>query len=160
MSRLESGVIQIRAKKNNLNDLILTVIGQVQRKAKDKNIVIKLLEKNKIEINCDKRWISEALLNILDNAVKYTGINGEIEIVVQSYDMFSRIDIKDNGIGIAEEELPKIFSRFYRGKNTMEIEGIGIGLYLAREIITKHNGYIKVDSSSEGTMFSVFLTNK
>ena len=92
--------------------------------------------------------------------MKYTGINGEIEIVVQSYDMFSRIDIKDNGIGIAEEELPKIFSRFYRGKNTMEIEGIGIGLYLAREIITKHNGYIKVDSSSEGTMFSVFLTNK
>ena len=92
--------------------------------------------------------------------MKYTGINGEIEIVDKKDNMNKKINIKDKGIGKEEKEMRKIFSRFYRGKNTMEIEGIGIGLYLAREIITKHNGYIKVDSSSEGTMFSVFLTNK
>lgn len=74
--------------------------------------------------------------------------------------MFVRVDIKDNGIGIKEDELPKIFLRFYRGKNISEIEGIGIGLYLTREIISKHGGYIKVYSNNTGSNFSVFLPNK
>ena len=74
--------------------------------------------------------------------------------------MFCRVDIEDNGIGISEEELPKIFSRFYRGINIGHIEGIGIGLYLSREIITKHGGYIKVNSNKLGSKFSIFLPNK
>lgn len=159
MSRLESGVIQLKTHKNNLNDTVLMVIGQIQKKAKEKNIEIKLEEIDKIELNYDKNWISEAILNILDNAVKYTGENGEIQITLQSYDIFSRIDIKDNGMGISEDEVPKIFSRFYRGNNTLDIEGIGIGLYLSREIVDKHGGYIKVKSNENGTVFSVFLPN-
>ena len=159
MSRLESGVIQLKTHKNNLNDTVLMVIGQIQKKAKEKNIEIKLEEIDKIELNYDKNWISEAILNILDNAVKYTGENGEIQITLQSYDIFSRIDIKDNGMGIEENEIPKIFSRFYRGNNTLDIEGIGIGLYLSREIVDKHGGYIKVKSNENETIFSVFLPN-
>ena len=159
MSRLESGVIQLKTHKNNLNDTVLMVIGQIQKKAKEKNIEIKLEEIDKIELNYDKNWISEAILNILDNAVKYTGENGEIQITLQSYDIFSRIDIKDNGMGISEDEVPKIFSRFYRGNNTLDIEGIGIGLYLSREIVDKHGGYIKVKSNENETIFSVFLPN-
>lgn len=159
MSRLESGVIQLKTHKNNLNDTVLMVIGQIQKKAKEKNIEIKLEEIHKIELNYDKNWISEAILNILDNAVKYTGKNGEIQITLQSYDIFSRIDIKDNGMGIEENEIPKIFSRFYRGNNTLDIEGIGIGLYLSREIVDKHGGYIKVKSNENETIFSVFLPN-
>ena len=159
MSRLESGVIQLKTHKNNLNDTVLMVIGQIQKKAKEKNIEIKLEEIDKIELNYDKNWISEAILNILDNAVKYTGENGEIQITLQSYDIFSRIDIKDNGMGISEDEVPKIFSRFYRGNNTLDIEGIGIGLYLSREIVDKHEGYIKVKSNGNETIFSVFLPN-
>lgn len=74
--------------------------------------------------------------------------------------MFSRIDISDNGIGMTEDEMPKIFSRFYRGKNAQDFEGVGIGLYLSREIISKQGGYIKVKSGEEGSTFSIFLPNK
>ena len=73
--------------------------------------------------------------------------------------MFVRIDIEDNGMGIKEEDIPKIFMRFYRGKNTSYTEGIGIGLYLTRSIIVKHGGYIQVISSERGSKFSVFLPN-
>ncbi|WP_367397846.1 sensor histidine kinase [Clostridium bornimense] len=79
---------------------------------------------------------------------------------IQSDEMFVRIDIEDNGIGIKEEELPKIFARFYREKDVGDIEGIGIGLYLTREIVSKHEGYIKVNSNDEGSKFSVYLPNK
>ena len=74
--------------------------------------------------------------------------------------MFARIDIKDSGVGIPKEEIPKIFRRFYRGINVLNEEGIGIGLYLSREIITKQNGYIKVSSSQKGSIFSIFLPNE
>lgn len=159
MSRLESGVIQIRCQNNILNDTVLKAIVQVQKKAKEKSIEIKLKEIDKIQSSYDDNWICEAIFNILDNAIKYTEENSEVMITIQKYDMFSRIDIEDKGIGIREDELPKIFSRFYRGKNVGDIEGIGIGLYLTREIITKHGGYIKVNSSNTGTKFSVFLPN-
>ena len=94
------------------------------------------------------------------NAVKYSPNNSEISINIEKYEMFARIDIKDSGVGIPEEEIPKIFRRFYRGINVLNEEGIGIGLYLSREIITKQNGYIKVSSSQKGSIFSIFLPNE
>lgn len=157
MSRLESGVIQLRSQRNNLNDTVLRAIAQVQKRAKEKNIDIKLEEQDKIEINFDKNWIFEAVLNILDNAIKYTPSNGEIQVKLQSYEMFSRIDIIDNGIGILEEEIALIFKRFSRGKNVGDVEGIGIGLYLTQEIISMHGGYVKVNSSQGKTKFSLFV---
>ena len=156
MSRLESGVINLRTEINDLNDTVILAISQVQKKAREKNINIELIQKDKIKILHDKNWITEAILNILENGVKYTQVNGEIKITIQSYEMFVRIDIEDNGIGIKEEEIPKIFMRFYRGNNT---EGIGIGLYLTRIIISKHGGYIQVTSGKRGTKFSIFLPN-
>ena len=100
----------------------------------------------------------EALFNILDNAVKYTEPKGKINISITKYELYIRIDISDNGVGLDEEEYASIFKRFYRGNNTDDIEGIGLGLYLAREIITKQGGYIKVKSKKGvGSTFSVFL---
>lgn len=160
MSRLESGVIQLKSQMNDLNDAVLLAINQVQKKAKIKNIDIKLEETAKVKITCDKNWTAEALLNILENAVKYTNENGVIKVAIQNYEMFVRIDIQDNGVGIKEDELPKIFTRFYRGRNVGDIEGIGIGLYLTREIISKQGGYIKVKSNNKGSIFSLFLPNK
>ena len=157
MSRLESGVIRLKPELNSLNETILLSISEIQRKARNKNIIIKFNEIDKINNIHDKNWISEAIFNVLENAVKYTNEDGEIDITIQNYEMFCRVDIEDNGIGISEEELPKIFSRFYRGRNTGDIEGIGIGLYLSREIITKHGGYIKVNSNNYGSKFSLFL---
>lgn len=157
MSRLESGVIRLKPELNSLNETILLSISEIQRKARNKNIRIKFNEIDKINNIHDNNWISEALFNILENAVKYTHEDGEIDITIQNYEMFCRVDIEDNGIGIGEVELPRIFSRFYRGRNTADIEGIGIGLYLSREIITMHGGYMKVNSNNAGSKFSVFL---
>jgi len=160
MSRLESGVIQLKPSYKSLNETILLAIGQIRKKAENKNINLVLNEKDKVIILHDRNWIAECVFNILENAVKYTKENGIINIYIQSYEMFARIDIKDNGIGISEEELPQIFSRFYRGKNVGNAEGIGIGLYLTREIISKQGGYIKVKSDDQGTEFSIFLPTK
>ena len=160
MSRLESGVINLRSEINDLNDTVIHEISQVQKKAIEKNIDIELFQKDKVKILHDKNWISEAIFNILENGVKYTPSNGKIKVSIQSYEMFVRIDVEDNGIGIKEEEIPKIFTRFYRGNNVGNTEGIGIGLYLTRSIISKHGGYIQVMSSESGSRFSVFLPNK
>lgn len=157
MSRLESGVIQLKPSYESLNETILLAIGQIRKKAENKNITLELNEKDKVIVLHDRNWTTEGVFDILENAVKYTKENGTINITIQSYEMFVRIDIQDNGIGISEEELPKIFSRFYRGKNVGDSEGIGIGLYLTREIILKQGGYIKVKSDDECTVFSVFL---
>ena len=160
MSRLESSVINLYKTKCDINESILDAITSVYRKAKNKNINIEFNTENKIEIKYDKKWTTEAIFNIVENAVKYSPNNSEISINIEKYEMFARIDIKDSGVGIPEEEIPKIFRRFYRGINVLNEEGIGIGLYLSREIITKQNGYIKVSSSQMGSIFSIFLPNE
>ena len=94
---------------------------------------------------------------MVDNAIKYTE-SGSICVGVQLYELFARVDVTDTGIGIAEAEQPKIFSRFYRSQAVCEEEGVGIGLYLARKIISDQGGYIKLHSEvGIGSTFSVFL---
>ena len=110
-----------------------------------------------LDVN-DKKWTGEALFNILDNAVKYTPAGGTIRVSVQSRELYIKINITDSGKGIAENRQGMIFKRFYREEEVHDVEGIGIGLYLAREIITMQGGYIKVTSAAgSGSTFSVFL---
>lgn len=158
-SRLENGVIQTEPEENDIKILLESVVSQAESKAAEKNIKIEVYLVNRTAL-FDMKWTNEAVYNILDNAVKYTGKNGKIEILVSEYALFTRIDIKDNGIGIPESEIPKIFGRFYKCSTTQQEEGVGLGLYLAREIIAGQGGYIKVASLvGKGTMFSVFLRN-
>ncbi|APC40533.1 sensor histidine kinase [Clostridium estertheticum] len=157
MSRLESGVIGLKLERDSLNETVLLALCQVQKKARNKNILLGLNEVDNSIINHDKNWLAEAIFNILENGVKYTKDGGRIDITIKAYEVFCRVDIQDNGIGISEDEFPKIFSRFYRGRNIGDAEGIGIGLYLSREIIMLHGGYIKVSSNKEGSKFSMFL---
>ena len=158
MSRLETGVIVLNKKKSPLSETIAQVVGSVYLKAQKKNI--------HIEINCDeaimachdKKWTTEAIFNIIENAVKYTNYGGNINIEVVPLEIFTRIDISDDGIGIEEKEINNIFKRFYRGDEVQQIEGVGIGLYLTREIISKQGGYLKVKSKKGvGSKFTVFL---
>ena len=160
MSRLETDIIKISPKENDVNVLFKDIKIQFIQKASIKNINIIINETN-VKDTFDEKWTIEALYNILDNAIKYSFENSNIEISVISYQLFCRIDIKDNGIGIEEEEQNKIFTRFYRSENVSNIEGGGIGLFLTREIIKKQNGYIKVKSKiGEGSTFSIFLPIK
>ena len=99
----------------------------------------------------------KCLTNVLDNAVKYTPSGGVVDLKITEYPSYLRLDVSDNGIGIPEEEQAKIFGRFYRGKQSAGVDGVGIGLYLTRDIVNKQNGYIKVASDEKGTIFSLFL---
>lgn len=158
VSRLESGIIQLTPNKISLNNVCLTSIKQSYQKAIIKNIEIKFNPTEDITLNIDKNWTVEAVFNIIDNAVKYTHNTGTIIIDTMQYEMFARVDITDNGIGIDEKEINKIFKRFYRGEHTQDEDGVGLGLYLARKIISKQNGYIKVKSCiSQGSIFSLFF---
>ena len=156
LSRLENGIITLSAKHTKLQPMLESIVGQYAVKARAKGLFLKL-DDTDVSAVFDRKWTAEALANIVDNAVKYTE-QGGITISAASYEMFARIDISDTGIGITESEQPKIFSRFYRSENVKAQEGVGIGLYLARQIIAGEGGYIKITSGSgKGSTFSVFL---
>lgn len=157
LSRMENGIISVHPKETSLATLLDTVEKNYKNKAEQKNITL-FVEKTTNVAVFDLKWTIEAVGNIVDNAIKYTPSGGAISIAVQRYSFFVRIDITDNGIGIAEEEIPKIFSRFYRSFEVSDLPGVGIGLYLARFIVEQQKGYIKVKSQKgEGSEFSVFL---
>lgn len=159
-SRLEAGVISVSPAVQHVQPLLDSIVEQIQARALKKEIQVTCLQ-TQLSAVFDSKWTAEALFNILDNAVKYTPSGGSVTITTISYPLFCRIDISDTGIGICEEDTPKIFSRFYRSSAVNKAEGIGIGLYLAREIITKENGYIKVSSQlGSGSTFSIFLPMK
>ncbi|MEG1062051.1 MAG: HAMP domain-containing sensor histidine kinase, partial [Oscillospiraceae bacterium] len=156
-SRLENGIIVLAPKHQPMQLLLDEVLAQSGAKAAQKNIA--LHGTSTTESACfDEKWTSEALLNIVDNAIKYTPEGGEISMSVTAYSLFCRIDVADTGIGISAGEQAKIFTRFYRSPAVQCEEGVGIGLYLAREIISGESGYIKVASKrGSGSVFSVFL---
>ena len=139
LSRLENGTLSLSAKKEDTNKLIRTSISAIESKAALKNIKIILDDDNGLTSLFDMKWTNEALVNILDNSVKYTPEGGEIKVFTESFEMYNAIHVVDSGPGISEEEAARIFGRFYRGNEVKQEEGIGIGLYLAREIISKED---------------------
>ncbi|WP_123054771.1 HAMP domain-containing sensor histidine kinase [Clostridium sp. JN-1] len=160
MSRLETGIINAKSQVSSINKLLENVINAIENKASLKNISINLQCKDEVQGFFDSKWMEEAIYNIVDNAVKYTPIGGKVTISVNQYEMFTNINISDTGIGINEKEINNIFKRFYRSSDVSQYEGIGIGLFLAREIITFQGGYIKVKSEPKvGSIFSVFIPN-
>ena len=157
-SRLETGIISLEKKKQPIYDTLASALGGILLNAEKKNIKVLVHCPESIEVTHDKKWTGEALFNILDNAVKYTPGGGEIRVKAEKWEMYLKIDISDNGKGIPEKHHAEIFKRFYRESEVHDIDGIGIGLYLTREIITMQGGYVKVTSSSQrGATFSVFL---
>lgn len=156
-SRLETGIITVSPKQEAVQRLLNEAREQIMPKADAKGISV-AIEDTEISAYFDLKWTTEAVYNIIDNAVKYTASGGSVSIKAIPYEMFCRIDITDNGIGIAEHEQSKIFTRFYRSQSVSDQEGVGIGLFLAREIVAAEGGYIKVSSApGRGSTFSVFL---
>lgn len=156
-SRLETGIITVSPRRESVHKLLDAALEQITPKADAKGISV-FREDTVIHAYFDLKWTSEAVYNIMDNAIKYTETGGNMDIKVMAYELFCRIDITDSGIGIAEEEQGKIFTRFYRSPTVNSQEGVGIGLFLAREIIAAEGGYIKVRSHYDrGSTFSIFL---
>lgn len=159
LSRLETDVLAVTPKSQPLSPLLERAVSQAKAAAEQKGIALQLhLQQEEMKALYDLRWTAEALGNLLDNAVKYTPPGGCIQVSATQYELFCRIDVRDNGIGVAEEEQAQIFGRFYRGRQVREQEGLGIGLYLAREIAQKQGGYLKLSSRpGQGSTFSLYL---
>lgn len=160
-SRLETGVISLTMKLQPIYDTLAAALGGILLNAERKRIVVDVDCKEGLTVSHDRKWTSEALFNILDNAIKYTPEGGSVHVAVQDWEMYLKIDICDTGKGISEDHQGTIFKRFYREEEVHDTPGIGIGLYLAREIITMQGGYIKVVSEAgHGATFSIFLPYK
>ncbi len=156
LSRLETGILTLHPTPNPLADLLTQTAQQFSAKAADKGLSLSVVPTT-AQACFDPKWTAEALCNLVDNAIKYTA-QGGVTLSVTAYELFVRVDIADTGMGIAEAEQAKIFSRFYRGERAAQIEGVGIGLYLTREIVRAEGGYLRVSSAvDQGAVFSLFL---
>lgn len=157
LSRLETGILTVQPSLQSLQPLLQEIIQQYTAKAEAKGICLTVQDTDEQAV-FDLKWTIEALGNVVDNAVKYTHPGGTVRITVTMYELFCRIDVADTGIGIAEEEQARIFSRFYRSPQVAQQDGVGIGLHLARQILSDQGGYIKVSSApGKGSVFSLFL---
>lgn len=159
-SRLETGVIQIRPEARNLYPLAAAAAADCLPKAREKGVALTLpADDSPAAAFYDPKWCAEAVYNIIDNAVKYTPPGGSVDVSLHDHEMFACITVTDTGKGISEADLPRVFSRFYRSLDSSQEEGVGIGLYLAREIVQKCGGYIQARSCpGEGSAFSVYLS--
>ncbi|GKH34425.1 HAMP domain-containing histidine kinase [Muricomes sp. OA1] len=158
MSRLESDILEVVPVKQPLRPLVENAIRDAKAHAQEKSITILEPGFDSIEAVFDLKWTEEALFNILDNGIKYSPNDSTLTVSVIEYPMYVCIRTADEGPGIPEEERSRIFSRFYRGAGNQQEEGVGIGLYLAREIVRKNDGYIKVGPGTEkGSVFEIYL---
>lgn len=156
LSRLETGILTLAPSKQPIMPMLEKIKEQFAASSTTKGLSF-TLNATEAEAVFDAKWTVEALCNLVDNAIKYTS-HGGITIDVIPYELFCCIKISDTGMGIAEEEQPRIFSRFYRSSDVHTEDGIGIGLYLARKIISEESGYIKLTSSpGKGSQFAVYL---
>ncbi len=156
-SRLETGIVVPAPSPGPVSPLLEAAAGQERPAAEKKEITLQVLAFAG-DASFDLRWTSEALGNVINNAVKYTPAGGRVTVSAQMLETFCRVDVTDTGPGIPEEEQGGIFNRFYRGASTHPAEGLGLGLYLAREILSLQGGYIKVSSKpGNGSTFSLYL---
>ncbi len=158
ISRLENDIIHLKPAAAPLLPVVLQAIDQVQAKAAAHGNTIVLLGDQQLICQMDSKWTGEALYNLLDNAVKYSDPDTAITVSMAAYDIFVRVDVLDRGLILAQEDYAKVFQRFYRANEAADKNGVGLGLYLAREIIRGQGGYIKAGQSPDGQMcFSLFL---
>lgn len=160
-SRLETGAIRLEKNDGLLIDTLAQAMSGIVYGAEKKGIAVSVQCPEDLRVSHDSKWTAEALFNLLDNAVKYTPAGGQISVSVEQWEMYVKLDVADTGKGIPESRQAAVFRRFYREEEVHDQPGVGIGLYLAREIITQQGGYMKVTSElGRGSTFSVFLPRR
>nr|WP_288974356.1 HAMP domain-containing sensor histidine kinase [uncultured Blautia sp.] len=157
LSRLETNMIRLEPVKASLKNTIQGAVSSVYMKAYLKHMTLSVNEFRDEEIIQDPRWTQEALVNVLDNAVKYSAPDSAIDIRVDPMVSYFLIEIEDEGIGIPREERGQIFKRFYRGRTSFvqEVDGSGVGLYLTRKILEEQGGSICVKNGKKGSTFQI-----
>lgn len=153
-SRLESDIISLQRHQANLKDIVEDVLREFKVILDEKCISINLKDEDLI-FNLDERWLKEAIHNLVDNAIKYSPNGSTINISIYKSYLNYNLDIENECKDLSEETLPKIFERFYRGKNSVSKDGLGLGLFIAREIIEKHGGNIRASLDENRIKFSV-----
>ncbi|WP_243096877.1 sensor histidine kinase [Thermohalobacter berrensis] len=159
---LDKAKLNLEYKTTYINYLLENIISNLMPLADKKDIDLKLIEKEKIQIKIDQNKIQQAIINIIHNAIKYTPEGGKVEVTLYTKNRYTIIKVKDNGIGIPKESLPNIFERFYRvdkarSRNT---GGTGLGLSIAYQIVTLHQGAIEVESEvGKGSTFYIKIPN-
>ena len=157
MARLEQRVIQVRKEEADLVKTVQNTFGQIQNRAEEKEIRFDITLPDRLVCRHDPNWLGEAVFNILDNAVKYSSPGGRVEVVVRHSEMYRKLMVRDYGIGIDPGEEGNIFQRFYRGRRVTSQEGFGIGLYLAREIVDQHGGFLTARRMEPGLLLELNL---
>lgn len=156
-SRLEAGILTLHPQSSEISPVVERAAAQYAPRAAEKGIALTIGQRSGAAV-FDPKWTEEALCNLLDNAVKYTPSGGTVTVEVKNYELFSAIRVTDTGPGISEAEQAKIFGRFYRASGAWQTEGVGIGLYLTRQIAEKQGGYVKVESMpGMGSTFLLYI---
>ena len=156
-SQLENGLIQLHPREASISRTILSALEGILVPAERKEIEVYYDNSTDYIVMHDPKWTSEALFNVMENAIKYTPGSGKLTILLNRTEKYVKISIKDTGIGIPPADLSNIFIRFWRGDTNIS-EGNGIGLYLCKQIITLQHGYILVNSTvNSGSKFEIFI---
>ena len=155
LSRLDADSITMKHEDVSVGELLGMCRERTEILAELGEVTVKVQDCGNISLKCDKKWMSEAITNILKNCIEHTPSGGYVTMSSSQNKLFTEITVRDTGNGIPKNELPHIFERFYNGSCSDE-NSIGIGLSLAKTIIEKNNGYISVKSNvNEGSCFSL-----
>ena len=155
LSRLDAGTIEFEEKTFSVGELVRQAAAAFDVTLDLKNITMNLSDLPEIQLCGDIKWLAEALSNVIKNCIESTPPGGQIKISAEENAMYVKLYIMDNGSGIPKEDIPHLFERFYRGKNSDQ-NGVGIGLSLAKTIITQQNGTITVENQiPQGAKFTI-----
>jgi signal transduction histidine kinase len=154
ISEAETGTMRLDRANLDLPELIRDVIELYQIVAEDKKIALTTKLPAQLQIQADRNRIKQALANLLDNALKYTGPGGAVEVAARKQDDEALITVKDTGMGISRKDIPRIWERLYRGDKSRHEKGLGLGLSLVRAVVQAHGGTAEV--ASEPGKCSVF----
>jgi signal transduction histidine kinase len=160
ITRLDAGSIVFEKERCSVSELVSLAINELTTRAASEGKEIIIDKSSEETFVCDKQWTSEAVGNIVKNALDHTRFGGQIHISWKKTPTMIRISISDNGTGILTEDLHHIFKRFYRSKRSLDTQGVGLGLSLTKSIVEGQGGMISVQSTlQEGTVFILsFLT--
>lgn len=158
-ARMENRIIQIHKFSQDLKQTVAEAVFQVYKRAEDKHIFIEIKDNNKFDyiVPHDRNWICEGVYNLLDNSIKYSPKGSRVQIFLEDNEMFTEISVEDEGIGIDPGEENKIFQLYYRGNNISGQEGYGMGMFITRQIISAHDGFMRVKRKKKGLKVSIFL---